>query len=99
MNLYKLGDTIAFRNHQGVISVAKRALLWYSAISGTGSESQRLGAHPSTFLSLILPICKGDSFLWYREKIYKEFKTVLDTEEFMNVSLSGSFPPSAAFVI
>lgn len=87
MNLYTLGHTVAFRNHRVAIIVAKRALLWNNTISGTSSESQPLGAHASTFLSLILPICVRGTFPRFRDKIYKEFKTVLDAEEFINVNL------------
>lgn len=49
--------------------------------------------------SFFLFICKRGTFQRYRDKIYKGFKTIADAEELINVTLSGSFPLSAAFVI
>lgn len=64
----KLGDAIAFRNHWGAISVAKRATsqfhfqLWIPAT---------WGASQLTFLNLILPICKKGTFPRCRDTIYR----------------------------
>lgn len=88
--LCRLGGAVAFRHHRGTITVAKRTLLWNNTVSLPALNLSYLGASHSAFLNLILPIIKRGTFQRCRDKIYKEFKTVWNAEEFINGNMSGS---------
>lgn len=91
-NWCKFCEAVAFRNHREVLSARLRG-----HCSGTVQfQEPVLNPSRSTVQSLFLFICETGPFQRHRDR---EFETVPDAERFKNVTLSGSFPPSAAFVI